>query len=117
MTTVTHPSTAWPGRDLADPKKRSRRPRNSTSGVLPAADILRFGRHVPNAPNFRREPPFLLRGLSYMRGRHRDVPIVPWCEFAALVAERSVNLKIAIWHLIDAIADWHFNRGMAWQID
>jgi hypothetical protein len=33
--------------------------------------------------NFNREPPFLLRGLSYMREYHWNVPIVPRSELAA----------------------------------
>ncbi len=57
------------------------------TNLPPIATGLRTPLVVRFVPNFSREPPFLQRGLSYIRGLpHWDVPIVPRSELAALIA-------------------------------
>jgi hypothetical protein len=75
-------------------------------------------RIVPADPvraNFSREPPFLLRGLSYMRELPPECADRPQERIGGVNGGGgSVNPKIAIWHVIEASADGHFNRGVAW---
>jgi hypothetical protein len=64
----------------------------------------------PFVPNFSREPPFLLRRLSYMRDLPPGRADKPRSELAWMVAAVSYS-KIAIRHWIDASAERHFDRG------
>jgi hypothetical protein len=53
------------------------------SGLPPVGTGLPTFRIGSFVPIFSREPAFLLRGLSYMREYHWNVPIVPRSELAA----------------------------------
>jgi hypothetical protein len=62
-------------------------------GAVYLLRTFRIGRLVPN---FSREPPFLLRGPSYMREYQLERADSPRSELAASMVAALINPKIAI---------------------
>jgi hypothetical protein len=73
---------------------------------------VRYGSHTGLNSDIAPSP-FLMRRLSYRRDLPPERADNPRSELAWMVAAVS-HSKTAIWYLIDASADTHFNRGMAW---
>src|SRR5882757_7018184 len=109
-------STAWNGRcSVSSPLANACNTPNSRT--IRRADVIHLTAcGCQPSDNFSHEPPFRLRGRSYKRELPTERAESPGNKLEALCWRRLVNPKIVIWASIDAGADRHFNRGMAWQI-